>query len=142
MYLPLALNLPESKKYIKNGGVAMRPGVDQLPGSNMEYYIADEGILYQGEKESVLINTLDTPLIYMGEMEHHPIVLCDQKEENNHRPAYSWIMNNTWETNFKMDLSGFGEFVYSLELREGASLEENLQRLTENDLGAVAFIIA
>lgn len=57
---------------------------------NMEYYIADEGILYQGEQESVLINTQDTPLIYMGQLEHHPIVLCDSRQENNGRPVYSW----------------------------------------------------
>ena len=44
----------------------------------------------------------------MGQMQHHPIVLCDNRRENNQRPVYSWIMNNVWETNFKMDLSGFG----------------------------------
>ena len=139
VYLPLALNLPGSDIYIHNGGVAMRPGVDQLPGSNMEYYMADQGLLYQRGNEGILINTFDTPLLYMGQMEHHPILLCDNKEENNHRPVYSWIMNNTWETNFKMDLSGFGEFRYGLELKEG-SLEENLERLKENDMGVVAFI--
>lgn len=106
----------------------------------MEYYITDQGLLYQGEKESILINTLDTPLIYMGELKHHEIVLCDNKEEYNHRPVYIWIMNNTWETNFKMDLSGFGEFTYSLELCEGTALKDNLERLTENDMGPVAFI--
>ena len=139
VYLPLCLNLPGSSLHIRNGGVSMRPGVDQLPGSNMEYYMADEGLLYQNGNEGILINTLDTPLLYMGEMEHHPILLCDNKEESNHRPVYSWIMNNTWETNFKMDLSGFGEFRYVLECREG-SLEENTQRLAENDLGTVCFI--
>lgn len=141
VYLPLALDLPEDSVYIQNGGVSMRPGVDQLPGSNMEYYIADQGLLYQGEKEGILINTFDTPLLYMGQMGHHPIKLCDNKEENNHRPVYSWIMNNTWETNFKMDLSGFGEFVYSLELSDGNRAKENLDRLSDNDLGTVAFIV-
>ena len=140
VYLPLSLNLPGSSVYLNNGGVAVRPGVDQLPGSNMEYYIADQGILYQSGAEGILINTYDTPLIYMGQMEHHPIRLCDNKEENNHRPVYSWIMNNTWETNFKMDLSGFGEFCYSLELREG-TLKDNLKRLKENDLKGVSFIV-
>lgn len=139
VYLPLSLNLPGRDIYIHNGGVAMRPGIDQLPGSNMEYYIADQGLLYQGKESGIVINTLDTPLLYMGQMAHHPILLCDNKEENNHRPVYSWIMNNTWETNFKMDLSGFGEFRYELELSEG-TLEENLRRLKENDMGTEAFI--
>ena len=140
IYLPLSLDLPGSGLHIHNGGVAMRPGVEQLPGSNMEYYIADEGLLYQNGNEGILISTFDTPLLYIGEMAHHPILLCDNKEENNHRPVYSWIMNNTWETNFKMDLSGFGEFCYALELREGTA-EENLRKLKENDLGTVSFII-
>ena len=140
LYMPLSLELPGSSLHIHNGGVAMRPGVDQLPGSNMEYYMADQGLLYQRGREGILINTMDTALLYMGQMEHHPILLCDGKEENNHRPVYSWIMNNTWETNFKMDLSGFGEFRYALELREG-SLEENLCRLKENDMGTAAFIV-
>lgn len=139
IYLPLDLDLPERRAYIYSGGVAMRPGVDQLPGSNMEYYMADQGLLYQREDSGILINTFDTPLLYMGEMKSHPIVLCNPMERNNLRPVYSWIMNNTWETNFKMDLSGFGEFRYSLELREGP-LEENLQRLKDNDLGVTAFI--
>lgn len=141
VYLPLSLALPEDALYIQNGGVAMRPGMDQLPGSNMEYYIADQGLLYQGDGEGILINTFDTPLLYMGQMTHHPIVLCDNREANNHRPVYSWIMNNTWETNFKMDLSGFGEFVYSIELSEESSLEKNLERLTDNDMGTAAFIV-
>lgn len=140
VYLPLVLRLPDTRLYIHNGGVPMRPGIDQLPGTNMEYYIADEGILYRGEQESVLINTQDTPLIYMGQLEHHPIVLCDSRQENNGRPVYSWVMNNTWETNFRMDLSGFGEFNYALELTEGKSLQEDLDRLAENDMAPVTFI--
>lgn len=140
VYMPLTLNVENGERYIHNGGVTMRPGVDQLPGSNMEYYIADEGIVYHGEKGSILINTLDTPLLYMGEMEHHEIRLCDNREENNRRPVYSWIMNNTWETNFKMDLSGFGEFRYVLEAAEGMSAAEEMERLKDNDREVVTFI--
>ena len=69
----------------------------------------------------------------MGEMESHPILLCDNKEENNKRPVYSWIMNNTWETNFKMDLSGFCQYDYSLWLTD-------MESLSDNDKGVVTFI--
>ena len=141
VYLPLVLNLPDAEVYIQNGGVPMRPGVDQLPGSNMEYYIADQGLIYRQNGRSAVINTLDTPLLYMGEMRHHPIALCDNRPENNRRPVYSWIMNNTWETNFKMDLSGFGEFQYSLELAEGTTLEQDLCLLEENDMRPETFIV-
>lgn len=118
----------------------MKPGVDQLPGSNMEYYIADEGIVYRTDKHAILINTLDTPLLYMGELCAHPILLCDNEEKNNRRPVYSWIMNNTWETNFQLDLSGFYEFRYSLEMLDKDVLETDMNRLFDNDMGVVTFI--
>ena len=140
LYLPLALNLPEAEVYIRNGGVTMKPGVDQLPGSNMEYYIADEGIVYRTDKHAILINTLDTPLLYMGKLCAHPILLCDNEEKNNRRPVYSWIMNNTWETNFQLDLSGFYEFRYSLEMLDKDVLETDMNRLFDNDMGVVTFI--
>lgn len=140
LYLPLTLRLSEAELFVKNGGVPMRPGIDQLPGSNMEYYIADEGIVYQTKDQAIVINTFDTPLLYMGEMEHHPIRLCDNKTENNRRSVYSWIMNNTWETNFKMDLSGFSEFCYSLEFVDTESAERALTHLADNDSGVVTFI--
>lgn len=140
VYLPLSLDLPDAALYLHSGGVPMRPGIDQLPGTNMEYYVADQGVLYHMPERSILISSPDVPLLYMGEMAHHPIVLCDGKEENNRRPLYSWIMNNTWETNFKMDLSGFGEFRYALELMEGGTLPDALERLADNDLGTVTFL--
>ena len=48
-------------------------------------------------------------------------------------------MNNTWETNFKMDLSGFGEFCYRLEKRQG-SLRENLRVLKDRDMDPAVFL--
>lgn len=142
VYLPLVLNHTENTEvYMNNGTVTMRPGIDVLPGGNMEYYIADEGFVYHGEENSILINTLDTALLYTGEMKHHPILLCDNKKENNARPVYSWVMNNTWETNFKMDLSGFGEFRYALEMMDAASVDAEMNRLRENDMELVTFIV-
>ncbi len=140
IFLPLSLNLPEAERWIVKGGVAMRPGIDQLPGTCKEYYIADTGAAYCGTGASYLINTLDTPLLYQGEMRHHPITLCTNDSADNRRPLYSWIMNNTWETNFKMDLSGFCEFCYTFERIENAQKEETITRLADNDMGEAAFL--
>lgn len=139
MFLPLSLNT-QNVSYIKKGGVMMRPGIDQLPGTNMEYYTADHGVVFASDDASYLISTLDTALLYQGEMRHHPIHLCDNKEENNARPLYSWIMNNTWETNFKMDLSGFTEYCYAIERVSGETPNASLDRLEDRDLGVVTFI--
>lgn len=139
MFMPIALNLPESALWLKKGAEAFRPGIDQIPGTCMEYWMSDSGAAYCGKKGSVLVSTPDTALIYMGEMKSHAIRLCDNKEENNRRPAYSWIMNNTWETNFKMDLSGFGEFCYRLELTDATDPEACFTEM-ENPSDAFAYI--
>lgn len=140
IYLPLGLNAAESELWIDKGGVPMRPGVDQIPGTCMEYYMLEHGAAYVGKEGSVLIHSKDVPLVTMGELKHHPIRLCDNREENNHRPLYSWVMNNTWETNFKMDLSGFGEFCYSLEWSGSTDPKDCMEELADRDLGMVAFI--
>ncbi len=133
VFLPLSLNIPGSALYLRKGGrEAFRPGVDQVPGTCMEFYMSDEGLAYVSPEGSALVAARDTALVYMGELRHHPIQLCDGKEGNNRRPVYSWIMNNNWETNFKMDLSGFCEYSYSLWLSGETQPEDAMDALREN----------
>lgn len=139
--LPLTLDLPGRTLYMDKSDVTFKPGVDQLPGTCMEYYLIDNGLVYETEKSSILIQTKDAPMVYMGELKHHPILLCDNKEENNQRDVYSWIMNNIWETNFKMDLSGITEFCYSLNMIETENVEGSFKAMKDEDYGVVTFMI-
>lgn len=141
VYLPLSLNISGSELYLRKGAEAFRPGVDQLPGACMEFYMSDDGIGYLSNQGSALIAMRDTPLVYTGEMKHHPIALCDGKPENNQRPIYSWIMNNLWETNFKMDLSGFSEYCYSLWLSEDTDPEKAMDSLREHTFDPYVLVI-
>jgi hypothetical protein len=77
----------------------------------------------------------------MGELKHHPILLCDNKEEYNKRDVYSWIMHNTWETNFKINLSGITEFCYTLDLVKTTTAEQSFERLKDECDGVIAFMI-
>lgn len=141
VFLPLQLHLPESSLYLRKGREAFRPGVDQLPGTCMEFYMSDDGLAYVSQAGSALVSTRDTPLVYQGELCHHPIRLCDGAPENNQRPVYSWIMNNDWETNFKMDLSGFCEYCYSLWLSGETNPEEAMDELRENTFDPYVLIV-
>lgn len=141
IFLPLTLSYPNRRLYLRKGTEAFRPGIDQLPGTCMEYYMSDQGLAFLSPEGGALIAAKDTPLIYMGEMKHHPILLCSGNEENNQKPVYSWIMNNTWETNFKMDLSGFGEYSYSLWLTDVQSPEEAMDELKERTFVPYVLII-
>lgn len=130
VFLPLSIAFPGSEIWLRKGSESFRPGIDQIPGTCMEFYMSDYGTAYTGKGGSVLIASRDVPLYYMGEMRHHPIRLCDGRPENNNRPLYSWVMNNNWETNFKMDLSGFCQYRYSLwlsEQEEGAAAMDELE---------------
>ncbi|MGL4800066.1 MAG: hypothetical protein ACRCWY_11835 [Cellulosilyticaceae bacterium] len=138
--LPLSLDLEEKTLFVDKGDVCFRPGVDQLPGSCMEYYLLDNGLSYETKNHQILIHTKDVPLIYMGELKHHPIQLCDNKEANNQRDVYSWVMNNIWETNFKMDLSGVTEFCYTLEMIPKVSAEESFEVMKEEMHGVLTFM--
>ena len=141
IYLPMTLSLGGEQAYLKKGEEAFRPGIDQIPGTCMEYYMSDYGVVFQGCDGSILIESKDVPLITMGQLKHHPILLCDQNPANNTRPLYSWIMNNTWETNFKLDLSGFSEFQYSLTLSDETDPEKAFQQMMEQSFGTYSFII-
>lgn len=132
VFLSLDLNRPSSETVLRKGGrEAFRPGIDQLPGSCMEFYMTDDGAARVAPQGSVLIAARDVPLVYMGSMQHHPIRLCDGAPENNCRPLYSWVMNNNWETNFKMDLSGFCQYDYSLWLSDAAAPDAAMDELHE-----------
>lgn len=141
VYLPLTLNLPERELFLKKGQESFRPGIDQLPGTCMEYYCADEGAVYCNEHGSLQIGSMDVPLFYMGEMKHHMIQLCDNRKENNERDLYSWVMNNTWETNFKMDLSGYGEYCYNLVWSEETDPERCFEEMRERKTGTYTMIV-
>lgn len=141
VFLPMTLDLAQKTLYLKKGAEAFRPGVDQIPGTCMEYYMSDDGLAYTYDSGSVLVATKDTPLLYMGELRHHPILLCDKQPANNTRPIYSWLMNNTWETNFKMDLSGFCEYMYSLWLSDEKDPERAMCALRELQFDPYVLIV-
>lgn len=141
IYLPLVLDLPEAVRYVDKSDAIFRPGIDQIPGTCMEYYLVDNGVVYEGKENSILVATKDAPTLYMGELKHHPVMLCNNKPRNNTRDIYSWVMNNTWETNFKMDLSGITEYCYTLSLIPTKDINESFETMKDEGYGCVTFMI-
>lgn len=144
LYIPLPFSVGgESELFVEKTGTIIRPGIDQLPGTNTDFYLLQSGLAFKNEKHALLVAIKDTPLITLGDLEHHLIELCGEKTvAKNQELVYSWVMNNFWETNFKVDLSGFYEFDYQLyatnELTNEAQMLEKCQELNE---GLLAFPI-
>ena len=141
VYLPLTLAQPGELWVRKGGREAFRPGVDQLPGTGMEYTMSDDGLALLDGEGGVLLGSPDVPLLYFGQLRHHPIRLCENDPADNRRPVYSWMMNNTWETNFKLDLSGCASYRYTLRLTRQTDPDRALDELHEDLLDPCARIV-
>lgn len=120
LYVSLPFTTGENEElYVEKTGCIIRPGIDQLPYTNKEFYLLQNGLAYVSGNKGVAVAIKDTPLITMGDLKHHRIELCKNHDiEHNQAPVYSWVMNNFWETNFKVDLSGFYEFEYNIYTSE------------------------
>lgn len=115
VYVPLPFTLKNAEKFIDKSGCLIRPRIDQLPGTNMEFYLCQNGIAYTSSEETLLLLCRDAPLLTFGSLEPHEIKLSDEfSSDKNQETSYSWMMNNFWETNFKAELGGFYEFSYTL----------------------------
>lgn len=132
----------EEIKYIDKTGCIIRPGIDQLPGTNKEFYLIQNGIVLEGADKNIIVSVKDAPLITFGDLRAKPIQLCDgNNKEFNQSTAYSWIMNNFWETNFKVDLGGFYEFAYSITTGDKTSKEEAVAVCEAMNEGMISFYI-
>jgi Glycosyl hydrolases family 38 N-terminal domain len=143
LYLSLPFSTNEMEElWFEKSGCVIRPGVDQLPYSNTEFYLLQDGLAFISDNKALQIALKDVPLVTLGNLESHPIVLADKKEELQHQPLYSWVMNNFWETNFKVDLSGFYEFSYILKLQhQSLSPDQALKNCKELNQGLIGIRI-
>ena len=96
------------------------PERDQLAGSNKNFYTVNNGVAVEGMKHGLFLTTLDTPVIETGEMTGEQW-LSDTKEflawSNSAEQSpvlYSWVMNNSWRTNYKASQSGECSLRYSI----------------------------
>lgn len=141
LYISLPFTAGEGEvKYIDKTGCIIRPGIDQLPGTNMEFYLLQNGIVLEGKEKTVTLAIKDAPLVTFGDLEAHPISLCDANNvEKNQAEAYSWVMNNFWETNFKVDLGGFYEFAYTLSTHDKCPAKEAVKICAADNEGILGF---
>ncbi len=141
LYISLPFTAGEEEvKYIDKTGCIIRPGIDQLPGTNMEFYLLQNGVVMEGSEKTLVLAVKDAPLVTFGNLEAHPILLCDGKnEEKNREEVYSWVMNNFWETNFKVDLGGFYEFRYALSTYDKCPAAEAMEICVADNEGVLGF---
>lgn len=125
--------------WIDKLGAAIRPRIDQLPGSCIDFYCVQNGAMMTSDKSSLLIAMPDTPLCSMGTLKAHPIRLAGEDGTPNDDLLYSWVMNNFWETNFKVSLAGFHQYGYTLYLPDTNEPTEGMNILRGLNQGIMTF---
>ena len=124
--LPFTTGTPGSQVWLDKAGAAVRPRIDQIPGTLTDFYSVQEGFAIVSEGYGVAVATPDSHLIQLGALEHGPRLLAgDPALADDPAHPYAWLMTNYWETNFAAELGGFYEFRYSVmwgdELADEAS---------------------
>ena len=135
----LYLSLPfEGEVWLDKTAAQMRPRVDQLPGTCIDFYAVQNGLVFRKEESSLIVTTPDVPLVWMGTLRPHPIRLMGEGAPNADE-TYSWVMNNFWETNFKASLGGFYQFHYSLELSDTQDVQAAFRKAEALCEGVLSF---
>ena len=139
LYVALPFTREEDTFWVEKTAAFLRPGMDQIPNSCIDFYSIQEGMAFLSPQTGIAVACPDTPLIWMGKPE--PISrIYEGWAEHNRLPVYSWVMNNFWETNFKASLGGFYECRYYLT--SGSHLktpQAALRACQKMNTGAVVF---
>ena len=140
LYLALPFTAGSGEEfYIEKTGAVLRPRVDQLPMTCADYYALQSGMAFCGKDGSVIVATPDTPLISLGALEAHTPGLAGAEGLENVDEVYAWVMNNFWETNFKVSLGGFYQLRYTLMSTAETSPADAIESAKEASTGFLGF---
>jgi alpha-mannosidase len=98
----------------------IRPEREQLTGANKNFYSVNNGVSISGMRRNVLLTMVGTPILEVGGLQGEAW-MSDTREfldwnrvASSSPTVYSWVMNNSWSTNYKASQSGNVEFRYSI----------------------------
>lgn len=100
----------------------VHPEREQLAGVNKQYYCVQNGLSVSDLEHGICLTTIDAPMVELGtpsgedyRLNPHygygwwPMAQISPK-------VYSWVMTNTWRTNYKASQGGVAVFRYSLHI--------------------------
>ncbi len=112
--LPFAAG-PDAAIWVDRGAGPMRPTIDQLPGTLVDFLGAQSGLASCGPDFGIAIAQRDSHLLQFGPLEYGIRKLSDDPEPlPDPLHPYVWLMTNYWETNFAPELGGFYSFRFSV----------------------------
>jgi len=115
-------NIPNPETKIDIAWSVIRPETDQLPAANKNYFTAQRWIDVSNDRKGVTLASLDAPFFEIGDMnaEKWDVPQSSVWEEHASSSAkiFSWVMNNSWNTNYKAGQDGLITFRYVLRTHD------------------------
>lgn len=99
----------------------IHPEREQLEGVNKNYYSLQNGLAVGDLEHAICLTTVDAPFVELGTPSgldyrlntHHGYGWLQSAKISP--VVYSWVMTNTWRTNYKASQDGITVFRYSLQ---------------------------
>ncbi len=114
VHFAFPFNVPEGKIRISNAWNYYQPEIEQLPGSNKNFFSVNRWVDVSNENYGVTWVSVDAPLIELDRITMDEIEYGWVKEVPETQTIISYIMNNYWETNYKASQAGEVIFRYSI----------------------------
>lgn len=115
LYLALPFAAGEGQSLsLDRGAGPMRPGVDQIPGTLVDFYGVQEGIAWTSDSHGIAVAQRDSHLVQVGPLTYGERELATGEPVGTRSCIHAWLMTNYWETNFAPELGGFYSFRYSV----------------------------
>jgi hypothetical protein len=114
VYLALPFTAGHDQQLWLDRGQPMRPGIDQLPGTLVDYYAVQDGIAWCGSEQGIAVAQRDSHLIQVGPL-GYGVRQLSSGQPLPPGPRYAWLMSNYWETNYSAEIGGFYSFRFSVQ---------------------------
>ncbi|MDR1202408.1 MAG: glycosyl hydrolase family 38 [Tannerellaceae bacterium] len=131
-------NIPNSETNIDLGWASMFPERQQLRGVNKNFYNVLNQVGVMNTNRGIMLAMPDAPFIELENMtaetwrtETPGRTDWQLTSTPSSGMIYSWIMNNSWTTNYKASQPGISEFYYSISLFDPNKLAESKRKGVE-----------
>ncbi len=119
VHLRFPFNIAEPVIRIDAAWGHYRPGSDQIPGSNRNYFPVQRWVDVSNDDYGVTWTSPDAPMMEIGEITTDPIATGWLEDVMPSATLLSYVMNNYWETNFRAYQEGEVTFRYSIRPHSG-----------------------
>jgi hypothetical protein len=118
LYVAFPFRSPDGTVLYEAQGGAMVPGVDQIPGSSSDWQTVQNFIAIRNRDGQIVQVCDQAPLVQLGDFNLGKWQKITQVAKPH---VYSWVMNNYWFTNFRVEQEGEFKWNYSLSSSKDTS---------------------